>query len=474
MTRRENDLFESYVSGGMSRRDLVHHSARLGLGAAAAAFLLNAAGTKAMAADFDWKKFSGKPVRLLLNKHPYTDALVANLPNFKGLTGIDVTHQIFPEDVYFDKVDAALQAKSSDHDVFMTGAYQTWQYGPAGTIVDLNEFLKDPALTAASYHWDDVQPNLRSALAWSGVVGDPLGGPGAKQLALPLGAELNSLSFNARILKQMGVEAPHSLPDLVEKATKISAAGGGIYGVGVRGTSSWATIHPGYLSAFANYGASDFVLKDGKLQAAMNSPQAKEMTKLWVAMIQKGGPKNWRNCTWYEISNDLSAGRSAMIYDADILGYFANLTGKEAGNIAFDGFTPNPAAKMATPNVWIWSIAMSSFSKQRTPAWYFMQWATGTENADYGANKANLMDPVRKSVWDNAEFAKNVDAKAPSYMKQYNEISGGAKIYFTPQPAFFDVTTQWAESLRKMVASAVPVDEGLDALAASLTEQLNG
>ena len=31
-----------------------------------------------------------------------------------------------------------------------------------------------------------------------------------------------------------------------------------VYGIGVRGSRSWATIHPGYLSAFANYGASDF------------------------------------------------------------------------------------------------------------------------------------------------------------------------------------------------------------------------
>ena len=24
----------------------------------------------------------------------------------------------------------------------MTGAYQTWQYGPAGWLVDLNEYIK--------------------------------------------------------------------------------------------------------------------------------------------------------------------------------------------------------------------------------------------------------------------------------------------------------------------------------------------
>ena len=66
-----------------------------------------------MAADFDWKKFSGSKLHLLLNKHPYADAMIADLDNFKSMTGMDVTYDIFPEDVYFDKVTAALSSKST-------------------------------------------------------------------------------------------------------------------------------------------------------------------------------------------------------------------------------------------------------------------------------------------------------------------------------------------------------------------------
>jgi multiple sugar transport system substrate-binding protein len=95
---------------------------RLGITAASANFLLNAAGTRALTADFDWKKYSGKKIHLLLNKHPYADAMIADLPNFKTLTGMEVTYDIFPEDVYFDKVTAALSSKSSQYDAFMTGA----------------------------------------------------------------------------------------------------------------------------------------------------------------------------------------------------------------------------------------------------------------------------------------------------------------------------------------------------------------
>jgi multiple sugar transport system substrate-binding protein len=129
MHDKAKELFAAFKAGQMSRRELMSGAAKLGVSAATANFLMNAAATQALAADFDWKKFNGTKLHLLLNKHPYADAMIADLDNFKGLTGMDVTYDIFPEDVYFDKVTAALSSKSSQYDAFMTGAYMTWTYG---------------------------------------------------------------------------------------------------------------------------------------------------------------------------------------------------------------------------------------------------------------------------------------------------------------------------------------------------------
>ena len=108
MTDKTTGLFSDYVAGRMSRRELMTGVGKLGLGAAAAGFMLNRAQTQAMAANFDWQKEKGKAIKLLLNKHPYTDALLMQIENFKTLTGLNVTWDIFPEDVYFDKVTAAV------------------------------------------------------------------------------------------------------------------------------------------------------------------------------------------------------------------------------------------------------------------------------------------------------------------------------------------------------------------------------
>jgi multiple sugar transport system substrate-binding protein len=473
MYEKARDLAQAFAGKRVGRRELLKRSAQLGLGVAATSFLVAEAATKAMAADFDWMKHKGKGLTLLMNKHPYMDAMVADLDNFKKLTGMDVKYDVFPEDVYFDKVTAALSSKSTQYDAFMTGAYQTWQYGPAGWLVDMNEYINDPKLTNPNYNWQDVLPNLRASTSWSGVPGAELGGEGAKQWAIPWGFELNSVAYNKRIFDQLKLTPPKNLGEMKETAAKITKDAGGPYGIGARGSRSWATIHPGYLSGFSNYGARDFAVTDGKLKASMNSAEGKAFTKLWVEMLQESGPKNWATYTWYQVGTDLGAGASGMIFDADILGYFMNGAGnKEAGNIAYSAFAANPEAKAPTPNVWIWSLAMSNFGQQKEAAWYFLQWASSLEHDLFGARKMDFVNPVRDSVWKDQEFRDRIAKSYPGYLEQYEASAPGSKIYFTAQPLFFNLTTEWAASLQKMVAKDVPVDEGLDQLADSVNRQL--
>lgn len=473
MADKITDTLQKFISGGMSRRDLLARMGQYGIGAAAATTLINRMQSSALAATaYDWQAQKGQSIKLLLNKHPYADAMLHNIDNFKTLTGIDVTYDVFPEDVYFDKVTAALSSKSTSYDLFMTGAYQTWQYGPAGWLVDLNKFIHDPSETSADYDWDGILPNLRAATSWSGVPGEALGGPNAKQWALPWAWELNSIAYNKRILDANHMEPPKNLPELIEMAAKISKDVPGVYGIGARGSRSWATIHAGYLSAYTNYGAKDFDTSGGKLVPAMNSPEAKKFTKLWIEMLQKGGPKNWTTYTWYEVANDLGGGTSAMVYDADSAAYFQEKGTKEAGNIDYHAFTANPDATRPTPNIWIWSLAMSAFSRKQAAAWKLLQWATSTQQLTLGATKANLIDPTRQVVWDNQDFKTRMEGY-PGYLTQFAASSPGAKIYFTPQPLFFNVTTNWAAALQKMYSNQVSVEDGLDQLASDIKSQLS-
>ena len=49
----------------------------------------------ANAADFDWKQAAGRTsISVSFNQHPYADAMIQRLPQFKELTGIDVKYEL--------------------------------------------------------------------------------------------------------------------------------------------------------------------------------------------------------------------------------------------------------------------------------------------------------------------------------------------------------------------------------------------
>ena len=420
-------------------------------------------------AEFDWKAHSGTEIKLMLNKHPYADALVAHLDEFVELTGIQVTYDIFPEDEYFDKVTVTLSSKSSEYSVFMTGAYQVWQYAPPGYMEDLKPYMSDPNKTGPEWDQADIFQNLLDSLAWNLKVGDPLGTEDAKQWALPWAFETNTLIYRKDIFDKHGLTPPKDMPELVELCAKLKELEPDMYPIAVRGTRSWATIHPGFLSAYNGYGAKDY---DPFPKPAMNSPQAVEFTKMWVDMVKNYGPTAWTSYIWYEVGSDLGQGRACMIYDADILGYFQNQEGATpvSGKLAW---APGPGAPGAepAPNMWIWSLGMNSSSETKDAAWYLLQWATGKDFLLKGVRgKYSMVDPVRKSVWADAEFQKKLE-NFTDYYKTFQTIIDNCKVYFTPQPMFFETTTEWAATLHE-IYNGEDAQEALDKLANKLERTL--
>ena len=394
------------------------------------------------ASGFDWKAHEGTQIKLLLNKHPYSDALLYHLFEFTMKTGIKVSFDVFHEEEYFNKVTEALSKESPEYSIFMTGAYQVWEYSPQGHIEDLRLYMEDRNKTNPEWDQADFFVNLLEALSWSLTPGDPLGTPSAPQWALPWGFETNTLVYRKDIFAKHGLTPPKDLPELLALCARLKELEPDMIPIVVRGTRSWATIHPGFLSSYTGYGAKDY---DPFPHPAMNSPQAVEMTQLWMEMVKEYGPNDWPLYTWYDCSKALGNGRAVMMYDADIVGYFQNQIGASAaaGKLAW---APGPGAPGAQPtaNLWIWALSMNAHSEEKDAAWYFLQWATGKDLLLKGVQgRFSLVDPVRKSIWEHPEFKIKLKGYT-DYYKTFQEIISNCRVYFTPQPLFFETTTEWA------------------------------
>jgi multiple sugar transport system substrate-binding protein len=427
----------------------------------------------AAAADFDWKKYEGATVRVLFVQHSIADAIVSRLAEFEALTGVKVEYSITPEANYFDKVATSLSSRSGDPDLFMSGAYQLWDYFPAGFVENIDNFLGDKSKVAPGYDAGDFVKSALDALKWDGVAGHAVGkGP---QLGLPLAFEIYSLAYNKRAFEKVGIAVPQTYEELLKACDALKEWNGpGSYALAIRGARDWGTIHPGYMSTYANFGAVDFKLENGKLVSQVNSPESIKMNEFWVDVIKRGGAPSWSRYTWYEAGADLGAGKAAMLFDADNNGVQQNWEGasQEAGNIAW---TVMPVAKVGdTPysNYWTWAMAMNSASKNKDAAWYFLMYFTTKEFAEYASVVKNSVDPARTSVWNSEGFAKKM-AKQEGYIDAFNKTIGSTTILFTPQPFFFETTTEWAATLQDIVAGQYKsVKEGMDALKAKMDAAL--
>jgi multiple sugar transport system substrate-binding protein len=420
------------------------------------------------AGAFDWKRASGTEITVYMVEHQTSQSMVKQLNDFQNLTGIKVNTQITPEANYFDQVSNSLSSRSGTPDLFMSGAYQLWDYSTAGNVEPLDGYLDNPSLTNSDYDAADFVQSAFNALKWDGIAGHPVGS--GSQLGIPLGMELYMLGYNMRAFEKAGItKVPETYDELLAACDKLQGWNGpGSYAIAVRGARDWGTIHPAYMSTFKNFGATDFAIENGKLVSKVNSPESVKMNEFFVEMIKRGGSPQWSSQYWYMCLADFGAGKAAMYFDASngmCQVDFQNMA--EAGHI---GYAPMPVAKPGdklNSNFWTWSMAMNSYSKNKVAAWLFLQYFSSKEFLRFASVEANNMDPTRSSVYNDAAFQAKI-AKLPGWYNAWQKTISTTTIQFTPQQAFFQTTYEWAATLQDLVAGGKyrTVKDGLDALKA--------
>lgn len=412
----------------------------------------------AESSQIDWQAYSGTKLQVMFNQHNYQKAITdyGKMEEFEKLTGIDVEFSVTPEENYFDKLNIALSSKSGEPDVFMTGAYQVWEYASAGYMEPLEGYINDPTKTEASYNFADFYPGVVGTLAWDCVAGHPVGS--GSQWALPMGYELNNIAYNKKHFDENNLKLPTTTSELLELSKSLQGwSGAGSYGIAVRGTRNWATIHPAYMTLFSTWGAKDFEIEDGRLVCKLDSEEAIAMTDYWVRLVVEGSSPQWATFTWYEAGAHLGAGVAGILYDATCNGYFQNYpegASAQSGNLAWHpGVVPDGMGLTESDiksNVWVWSMGMNANSDNKGAAWLFLQYFTSPEFMLFSGTEGACADSPRASVAESEAYT-SVVGKSTGYLEALAVLLPKATIQFTPQPYFFETTTEWAATLQDLV-----------------------
>jgi len=417
-------------------------------------------GTSLIAGEFNWRQSEGTKLKALLVQHTYTDGILRKIDDFTARTGIEVEIAIIPEDNYGDKLTTYLTSRVGEPDIYMAGPYNVWEYGPGDFMTNMDELLADPAITDPDFDINDFFPGILDTLRWDLVPGHKAGtGP---LWGMPIGYETECISYNKDVFAKMGVKPVETAEELYALAKKLNKFDGeGTFGITVRGTRNMNTVNTGFITMYANYGATDIAVEGNKLIPQFNTPEAIRMMDDYAKMVRESCSPSWASYSWYQCQADLGARKAAMLFDSSILGYFNNVPGTsaEAGNLAvFPAVRPADSTKPLVANIWSWGLSINPDSKKRTAAWLFVQYFAGKEFLLDSVVNFKSVDTPRKSVFENPEFKKRME-EMDGYVEMLEKTLPGAGILMTPTPYHFEITTEWAATLQDLVAGVFPNGE---------------
>jgi multiple sugar transport system substrate-binding protein len=413
---------------------------------------------RAMQDTFDWKRFSGSEVHLILNKHPYTESLLPLIPEFQELTGITVPEPlIMPEGEFFEKLRLDLSTGAGEFDVFMTGPETHWAYDDAGWTEPLDPFLADTSMTSPDYDVDDLFPNLMNANRWNLTLGSGIGE--GNLWAIPVMVETYAQVYRYDVYQELGIEPGKTIEewrDANKKATSDT-----MKGIIVRGSRGDGITGTGFISIVRGYGGRDF---DENLECQINSPEGVHVAEQYCASVKESGPTGWANVTWYEGQESFANGSYAQYTDCDFFTALYEDPDKSqvVGKV---GLAPVPHAPDRDPftHLWTWALGMSTKAHDKNASWFFIQWATMKDQLLNATVKGQNYNPTRASVFNDPAVQKIMGnwGNGTYLPTVVDNLSKYAHEGWTPEPENVFLTTRWDQALQD-IWSGEPAQSALD------------
>lgn len=405
-------------------------------------------------AGFDWKRFEGKEITLLLNEHPWTDGLRTVIDEFTVKTGIKVNLQAFAEDLYFDKMELAVRSEKPVADVYFLPMDSTafTQYS-ANLIAPISPYLNDPTMTSPDYDFTDFPEGFTAAATY------PPGEENAQVFGIPITFEAYILFYNKDLVdKYLGGAVPQTMAELLAAAKKISdEAGGEVYGAAMRGVRSDTIMDTLTGVVFDSWGSDPTTLPynlwfDGDwTKPRFTDPRIVEGLSNYAGMM-KAGPPNIQAIDWNDANQLFAQGKVVFFIDASLFGpgYEDPESSAVAGKV---GYAPLPKTdKGSMTGHWMWGLGIPANSANKEAAWYFIQWATSKE-IEPKIGTATGGAP-RLSTWSNEIYTQSLN---PGYISAVQTAMATSRSTAVFYEGWKEIAIMIVDAVQEIYAGKDPV-----------------
>lgn len=428
--------------------------------------------TAAFGADFDWKKFAGTKINLLMVGGEGDDRAFADLvPEFEAETGMSIEITAPALGPLIEKTLQNLQAPQSAYDVISYLGFLTTQQVGAGYYEQLNAYIDDPSKTAPDWDFADfLQPALRNVGIFdmaNGVVGQ-----GSDVYGIP-GTHSGSVIYFYRkdLFEAAGLQPAKTWDEFAAAAKALNTEE--VAGASFIGANDFSLALVDWFARFITIGgklmSGDPKTKDFKPN--VDSPEGVKALQMMIDLLPYA-PKNVTKYGFAENVDGFSTGKIAqMIFWSTIAGPVFD---PEKSLVADKtGTGPVPADPGQTPRAiqggWGIGIPKNADPAKKDAAWLALQWFTSKRVNNYLVDKYQI-DASRTSAFtdpallekfpyltDALAAASNAELLPTARIPECFQLNDVMNVEFNSallgiqdaQTACTKVQAQWEDMLRK-------------------------
>jgi multiple sugar transport system substrate-binding protein len=299
--------------------------------------------------------------------------------------------EYFPYKQFNQKIQIELGSGGASLDVMAIQPHvHGAMYSEAGWLEPLDSLLKNPELTHPDFDFEDFFEGTVTACTMGGNL-----------LAMPVTAGTQVVFYRKDLFEKHGLKIPDTFDEFEEVVKKLTMDTDGdgntdIYGFVSRGTNTSPAFYP-FLRGFGG----GFVDK-GKV--VINTPESVKALEFYVKLLREYGPPGTAAFSWEGAASVFKAGKAGIWVGANGLIKVLNDPTKSQVADKFSVAMVPQGPNGRWPYAAGWGLSIFNGSKNKEPAWYFIQWALGKKVLlDLQRPGGNY---ARKSVWRDDVFMK--------------------------------------------------------------------
>ena len=338
------------------------------------------------AAEFNWRKYEGTTIRMLLTKSAFTPINKKHIKEFEELTGIKVKAEYYSSAPLRRKLVMELGAKNKDLDVFAGMMKTAFQYEKAGWLEPLDKYINNPELTGPDFDFADFAPRTKPVI-------------NGRLIGLSSSCNPQLLMYRKDLFEKYSIKVPTNWAELEAAAKTLQKhLPKGQYPWIVRmnkeNTAPFAT--------FLYTNGASWLDESGR--PAFNTPAAVEAIEFYGRMAREYGPPGAATIGWKEVVGAIAQGKAAMTTEISI---FAGLVfenpkrSKVAGKLGYAMIPPGKTGRYQA----MLPLGMghiSAFSEKKEAAWYYLQFTSMKEQLlDF---KMVGLPMTRMSNWEDPKW----------------------------------------------------------------------